>query len=50
MQLLAEYRREAGSRFPWHGTVNEFLSVLAEPLDEGGEEVRPQWVDDFGAD
>jgi len=50
MQLMAEYRRDSGSDCPWHDTVTEFLSVLAEPLDEGDEAVRPDWVDDSGAD
>jgi len=48
MQLMAEFRRDAGSDRPWHDTVGEFLGLFAEPLDEGHEEVRPEWVDDYG--
>jgi len=44
MQLMAELKRRADSNYPWGDTVDEFLSVLAEPIDEGDEDVRPEWV------
>jgi hypothetical protein len=48
MQLMAEIKRRADADYPWADTVSEFLSVLAEPIDEGHENVRPEWVDGHG--
>jgi hypothetical protein len=28
--------------------VNDFLTVAPKPMDENGEEVRPEWVDGYG--
>lgn len=48
MQLMADIKRRADSNYPWGDTVNEFLSIVAEPIDEDHEDVRPEWVDGYG--
>jgi hypothetical protein len=45
MELLAEWRRQAGHKYPWADTVSHFITAYPEPLDEGHEEVRPEWAD-----
>jgi len=48
MQLLAEWRRQAGNEFPWGDTVSDFITAYPKPMDEAGEDVVPEWVDGYG--
>ena len=48
MELLAEWRRQAGHEFPWGDTVTDFITAFPDPVDESGEVVRPEWADGYG--